>query len=457
MYFLTILHILFNDLKHIQNKIIKVAVPAIIGYFGLTISEIINIFWIGQLNAKAVAAIAAVAFLQWIIISLMNITTVGCSTLVAQSYGAKDLNKAHKVISEATFFSLILSFLYMLILALTLDSLLTLMGLDTQTKQYTLEYFSIYLFIFPIMYCFHLCGFIFNAYQDTKTSNLILLGVLVTNCILDPLLIFGIFPFPKLQIQGAALATSISLSIGLMMRIWYLYKKSYIPKYSQIFKLHNIYPKYIYTIIYIGVPVALTNFTWSTVFPLLTVLITKFGMEPLAAINIGHRIEGFPYFISMGISIAVTAIIAEHIGAKRFNDVIKTLINGIILVTIILLPISIILILWSNNLIYVLNSNKSIIWYGGEYLKIIGYFEIFLGWELICEGAFNGIGKTIPNMIIRIPLTLIRIPLAYFLAFNCALGIQGIWWAITLSTLLKGIISFILFLYIYKAQLQSIT
>jgi Na+-driven multidrug efflux pump len=262
------------------------------------------------------------------------------------------------------------------------------------------------------------------------------------NIVLDPCLIFGWWIFPKMGIAGAALATIISELIGITLRLYFLRKRNYIPRLKEFLKPSFVHTKRILTI---GLPSAASNVTWSLIFPFLTVIITKFGMKPLAAINVAHRYEGFPYFFGLGLSIAMSAMIGKAYGANQKNEIRRIFTHGMILTTFIMAPMAAAFIFIPENLIALLNSDPGIIKEGAEYLRIIGYFEIFLGWELAIEGAFNGLGNTKPYMYIRIPLTILRVPLAYILAFPLNMGVSGVWWACTISTFLKGIIMFISF------------
>jgi Na+-driven multidrug efflux pump len=99
---------------------------------------------------------------------------------------------------------------------------------------------------------------------------------------------------------------------------------------------------------------------------------------------------------------------------------------------------SIIFIFFPAYLLKPLISAPEIIKEGTIYLRIIGYFELFLGWEIIFEGVFTGFGLTSYPMYFSLPLTLSRIPLAYYFAFNLNMGVSGVWWAISITTFLKG-------------------
>ncbi len=107
--------------------------------------------------------------------------------------------------------------------------------------------------------------------------------------------------------------------------------------------------------------------------------------------------------------------------------------------------ISIIYFFFPEQVIGLITDDKDIIYEGAKYLRIIAIFEIFLGFEVVYEGGFTGLSKTHIPMFVSIPLTVLRYPLGYYLCFNQNMGVTGIWWAISLTTFLKGLSIFIMF------------
>ena len=427
----------------LTKKIFKIAIPSIIGFLGLTFFETVDIFWIGKLNSKAVAACAAASFMEWMLYALMNLSNTGCATIVSQFIGAKKNNEKFEVIKEATQLCLIFSIIIIAILYFIIDDIFWAMGLDSTTHHYAISYFRILLIGFPGLYLLNLLGNIFNAHGDTKTSTIILLSILLINLVLDPLLIFGYYGFPKMGIQGAATATVISVVLGLIVRFYILRRKNYIPPLKSFFTLSFNYFK---RLIKIGFPTTTTHFAWSMVYPLLTRIITVFGMAPLAALNICHRIEGIPYFFSVGFSIALSTLIGQYYGKGNIREVKKIFKRGVVLITLLMTPVSLAFIFIPETLISLINQDPELIAHGKVYLRIIGYLELFLGWEVAIEGAFNGLGNTKAYMFLCVPLTLSRVPLAWLFGIYLKMGTIGIWWAISITTGIKGVLMLVTFL-----------
>lgn len=423
------------DNETIIRKIFNIALPSVMGFLVYILLETVDIFWIGKIDSKAIAAVGAASFLLWLIYSLMNMTNVGCSTLMSQYIGANDSRSKFEVFRESFWSSLFFSFLYMIIMGFGADSFLRWMGLDSQTLIFAKEYYYVFVFGFPILYISALIHRVFMAHGDAKRGTLINVLVVVLNIFLDPLFIFGYGFFPKMGIMGAALATVLSQFIGLFVFYYYARKHNYIQPAKDLF---SVKMEHLKDILSVGLPSATTNAIWTAVFPMLSVIITQFGMLPLAGLNIGNRIEGFPYFFGVGFSFAISTLVGQYYGAKKREEIGKIVRTGIVLITVILLPMCAAFIFIPEKLVMLINSDPEVIKHSADYLRIVGFFEIFLGWELVFEGAFNGLGNTKTYMLIRVPLTLLRVPLAYFFAITLGIGVTGVWWAVSLTTFMKG-------------------
>ncbi len=422
----------------VDKKIINIALPSIMGFLGLILFESADIYWIGKIGTKAQAAVAASSFVHWGVFTLMNFTTIGCMALVGRFFGAKNHQDQFQVIKESFWLSLLFAIILMILLKIFIVDLFLFMGLDPETLEMAKLYFHYMILALPVSYLFNLQGQIFNGMGDTKASNLIMFFVIMLNIVVDPLIIFGYGPFPKLGIQGAAIATFFAECIGLILRYRVLIKKNYVPEMKEIFNFSSF--KFVKSIVFIGAPSAFTNLTWCLVYMFLTNIITKFGMPPLAALNIGHRIEAFPHFFAVGFSIAVSSLVSQSYGRGSKDEIMEVIKRGLFLISILLGSCSLVFIFFSENLVRMLTSDPEVIKHGANYIRIVGFFEMFLGWETLFEGAFNGLGNGRPFMIVRMPLMILRYPLSYLMAFSFSMGTMGVWWAVSLTTFVSGLI-----------------
>lgn len=419
----------------LDRRIIAVAAPAIGGYFGMILFDVANIFWIGKLGVNAVAGASSASFIVWTLFGLMQTTIAGCNSLVAQFFGAGKRDEAHAVVREAIWLSLGISLVMTGVLLPVHGRLFEWMGLDADARGQAMSYFGLLVYGLPISFLYYLSGTIFNAYGDTRRATMTMTFALAVNMILDPVLMLGWGGFPALGLRGAAVALIISHTVGTIVRVVWLRRLNCICGVAEMLRPTWDHAARIVTI---GVPVALTSGAWSLVYPLLTRLITPFGMAPVSAVGTCFRLESFPYYIGMGLSVAMAALVGQAVGSGDTDAVRKTVRRGLLLSTVMTLPFAALYVTIPERLVGLLTTDADTIAHGGRYLTAIGWFELFMGWELLFGGVFTGLGRTLPMMLITLPCMIGRIPLAWLLAYHFEWGAVGIWWAISLTTFGKG-------------------
>ncbi|MDA8243342.1 MAG: MATE family efflux transporter [Elusimicrobia bacterium] len=420
----------------LDREIYGIALPAFLGFLGFILFDIVNIFWVGRLGTQAIAGVASAAFLTWAVYAAMNSTIVGANSLIAQFFGAGKRDRALGAAVQAAWLSLGLGLLLTALLLPSIGPVFRFMGLQPATAAYAGRYLTIFVCALPLYYLCNLAGGIFNAYGDTRTNVLIMSASVAVNMLLDPVLILGYLTGRPFGVAGAASASVIATAFALALQVFYLRRRGFLPPLAQAARLpsFDLAP----AILKIGVPAASVNVVWSLVYPALTSIITRFGEAPLAGLSVCFRLEGVPYFLGMGFSTAMAALVGQAYGrgdARRVRQLVE---RGRLLITALLLPVALAFIFVPGLLVRPLSSDPEVIASAVRYLRTIGYFEVFLGWELLFQGVFNGLGHTRDYMLVSVPLTVARWPAAWLLAGPLGLGTAGIWWAISLSTLAKG-------------------
>jgi len=195
----------------------------------------------------------------------------------------------------------------------------------------------------------------------------------------------------------------------------------------------------------VGLPIAMTGFFFSLIYIFLTNIISRFGTEAIAAIGVCHRIEGIAWFACVGFSVAATTLVGQYVGAKKIPSAKSAAIWVNSYGVAVLFLVSLIFYFFPDWLTSIFTDDPLVQSMGIDYLKIVAVFEVFLALEVIMEGVFSGAGYTLPVMMVSIPITLLRIPLAWYLSLKLNWGIEGVWWAIALTTFLKGLLNTILF------------
>ncbi len=436
---------------NIAKTIYKVASPTMIGMFLETSYHFVDAIWIGMLGSVSLASIASSSFLLWLIFSCCTLVEIGVNSLVANYTGSNDKELVNKVSRNGFVFGMFLSLFIGLIGILNVEYIFSLMSLESDVID-SAVCFMLPVFVgLPIFVLTIISSAIFRGIGDTKTPLKVLSMTLLINTALAPLFIFGIF-FPNMGIAGGALATIIAQTIASIINLTILKRRGVINSKSKFFDLSICFD-----IAKIGLPIALNGSIFCFVYIFLTKIVAQFGTESVAALGIGHRVESLAYCLSVGFSIAATTLVGQNIGAKNFERAKDIAWKIIYYVAVIMLVISCLIILFKENISHIFTNDPEVIANTSSYLTAIGCSEMFLGFEIVMDGIFSGLGNTIPPTIIGLPLNLLRLPMAYYLAQS--FGIDGVWWTIGITTFLKGFLLILWFKFISSKKLlkESLT
>ncbi len=421
--------------KKMLIGLISLALPVVVSNLFMMIFEIVDMFWVGRLGKRAVAALSTGSFFVWMIRALALTIAIGALAMVARRSGEKN----RKALLETAGYALVVSIFFTVILLLILFPVsfrvFYWLGLDTDIALLSKEYIIIFLsglfFVNVMVTSEHILRGIGNTVKPMLVTGF----SLALNIVLDPVFIF----YYDLGLPGAAVATILSQFIGCVLMLGMLFK--YFPE-KNFFKMKinkRLSVNYLVKMARIGLPVSFSGAMFSVIYLILTGILATFGSEPIAALGIGHRIEAFPYFFALGFSRATSTIVGQNLGAGNPERARVSVLVSLQVVSAVLLIVSFGFYFFSPQLYSIFISNAEVISYGEQYLKIIAIFEVFLAFEVILEGAFSGAGDTKPPFLIIFTFTFLRIPLSYLLGIYFNLGTDGVWFVISVTTFLKGI------------------
>ena len=430
--------------KNIHKVILSLSIPGMISSITQTLYQLVDAYWVGKLGSPALAAIGGSSFILWAVYSLTALSSSGIAALVAQHIGANNEREARSVAAQGMLISTVSAVFLGFIVFFTQGFLYKIMGFSPQVTVLAHDYMSVILL--GIVFSFWFTGLeaTFRGIGDTHTPMIIVGLALLLNALLDPLFIFGWFGLPALGIAGAAWASVIAQFVALALSTLFLKHKNFLPAFTKRTK-EWLQFEVLVRILNIGAPVGLGGFFFSLIYVGLTAIISQFGTDAIAAVGVCHRIEGIAWFACVGFSAAVATLVGQYVGAGKIKGAeraawwVTSYGGGTLLL------VSLVFYLFPEQLMAIFTGEPGVQHIGVEYFKIIALFEIFLAFEVTMEGAFSGAGYTLPVMLVTVPLTAARIPLAWFLAIYLGLGTNGIWWAIGTTTFFKGAANLILF------------
>ncbi len=429
---------------NIRITLIKLAMPIMGTSFIQMAYNLTDIMWLGRLSTNAVAATGTAGFFMWLGSALIMITQIGIGVNVAQSYGRGDIEEAKRYVSNGFQLNIFIALLYSLLL---LFFRYELIGFFNLNDEIVINMSVEYLMVVAMGIVFHFLNPIFSASLNSTGNSMTPFKIntfgLINNIILDPILIFGFGPIPALGIKGAALATILSQFIVTLVFI--ITGKKNITIYSHVRLLTKPDKNILMDITKIGIPPFFQTGIHAFISMIITRIIAGFGPIPVAVQSIGSQIESISWMTSDGFSAAIAAFTGQNFGAGKNNRIKEGYYKGLQMLGGIGIFATFILIFAAEPLFTIFVPNDQIaIKEGIYYLRILGLSQFFMTIEIGTTGAFNGIGRTLPPTIIGVLFNALRIPMAMILS-STALGILGVWWSISISSIFKGIILFIWF------------
>lgn len=435
----------------ILKTLTKLAIPIMASSFLGTLYNITDMAWIGLLGSKAVAGVGVGGMFTWLSQGLAAMARMGGQVQVAQCIGRGERDRAHGFAQAAVQLATLMGMAYAvisLLFARQMVAFFQLTDLEAQTAALSYTKIACGLIVFSFL-TLTMTG-LYTAQGDSKTPFLANLIGLVTNMILDPVLILGPGPFPKLGVVGAAIATVTAQAIVMMMMILgvIIQKKENVLKGIRL--TAKIPKEYLGGLCRIGIPTAIQGMAYCAISMVLTRMVSAYGAEAVATQRVGGQIESISWNTADGFAAALNAFIAQNYGAGKMDRVRKGYRASLWTVGIWGLLISFVFICFPQAIADIFFHEPKAVATAVGYLVIIGFSEAFMCVELTTVGALSGLGRTRLCSIISITFTSARIPLAIIL--GGLIGLSGIWWALSVTSIIKGIIFTCTFLWITRKR-----
>ena len=435
----------------ILKTLTKLAIPIMASSFLGTLYNITDMAWIGLLGSKAVAGVGVGGMFTWLSQGLAAMARMGGQVQVAQCIGRDERDRAHGFAQAAVQLATLMGMAYAVIsLVFTRQMVAFFQLTDPEAQTAALSYTKIACGLIVFSFLTLTMTGLYTAQGDSKTPFLANLIGLVTNMILDPVLILGPGPFPKLGVVGAAIATVTAQAIVMMMMILgvIIQKKENVLKGIRL--TAKIPKEYLGGLCRIGIPTAIQGMAYCAISMVLTRMVSAYGAEAVATQRVGGQIESISWNTADGFAAALNAFIAQNYGAGKMDRVRKGYRASLWTVGIWGLLISFVFICFPKAIADIFFHEPKAVATAVGYLVIIGFSEAFMCVELTTVGALSGLGRTRLCSIISIAFTSARIPLAIIL--GGLIGLSGIWWALSITSIIKGIIFACTFLWITRKR-----
>ena len=415
----------------------KLAAPMMAGAVMHNLFNLVDLFFVGRLGVDAVAALSiSGAILAVLIMAAIGIAT-GTTALVSHFTGKKDYLAADNALFQTIILSIVCSAGIALIGLFGTVPLLTLFGAPPEIIPAASQYLKI-LFVGSI---FIFLGLGFNYALRGAGDVIFPLKVLfvanLLNIVLDPLLIFGVWVFPRMGVGGAALATVISRAIGLAVILRHvIWGHSSLRLEGAALRI-NI--PVITRMVKIGFFASFEVLLRQLSLLLLLRLITSYGTAALAAYGIVSRLRLTIVMLGMGMGVASAVLIGQNMGADKPERATRFGMQTLKHFEFLVIPIAVLFFIFAPQMVRVFSADPDVVTIASGFLRCVAVTIPFLSSTLVLGKGIGGAGDTLtPAMMTGIAQLGLRVPIAYALALACGLGPMGIWLGINASDICQG-------------------
>jgi len=415
--------------------------PVIASMLLQTAFGIVDAFFVGMLGPLELAAISLSFPIVYIFIAIGTGLEIGTNALVSQAVGRKDLKKAGCFASNALFLAALLAVLVSIASIVIAPALFGLMSSDEKVVELAFQYSTPIFAGVIFTFAWFISDALLRAQGNSRTPMKNLAFAVVLNAILDPFLIFGIGPFPKLGLFGAAIVTVFADFVAAALNFAYIFSGSTMVKLE--LKNFRFDPGCIKHLVLVGLPVTVSSSISAIGFFLLTVIVGTFGSLAIAAYGIGMRINSISVLPVVGMESGVASFVGQNFGAKNFERAKKVAVFGTMLSLAFATAIAAVAILFPAQLAGIFTSDQTVIEFGKQYLLIVPLAYVLYGLYFSMQGAFEGIGKTWLVLATNIVYWATAVGVALLLSEQ--IGITGIWIAIVAAAALEAVAVIIIF------------
>jgi putative MATE family efflux protein len=417
----------------ILRILFALATPIMATMFMQMAYSLTDMAWVGRLGSEAIAAVGSVSILTWMSSSLTYLGKVSAEVSVAQAIGARDERAARMFASHTLTVSLLVALVWGTALFVLARPIIGIYELQASIATDAVRYLRITSTALPFVFLSATCTGIFNA-SGRSSIPFLLNGVgLGCNMVLDPLFIF-VFGWGT---DGAAWATWISEALVCALYVYRLKGRNQLwERFTFFCRLQR---EATLRVLKLGTPVAALNILFAFVSMFLGRTATEQGGHlGLMALTIGGNIEAITWNTAQGFSTALSTFVAQNYAVKAFSRILRAYKATLTLSFLFGTACSVLFICFGNEIFAIFVPELDATRVGGEFLRIDGYSQLFMMCEITAQGMFYGLGRTVPPAVISVACNYLRIPMA-LLFVACGWGLAGIWWAICLSSILKGI------------------
>lgn len=397
-------------------------------------------YYVSRLSPTAIAALKVSEQLIFFLFSIASGFAIGSGVVVARRIGENNKNKANHTSTQSLLLMLIVSIILAIVFYFFSPLILKLMDIKGEVLKLSIQYLSMIVFGIPANFLIFHINAIVRAAGNSVFPMTILITANVLNAIIAPFFIFGLGPFPRMEIYGAGLAAAIAQNLGFLIALFFILKK-FAPIELELNSLKidiDIFKK----ILKIGVPATLQLIAVSVNRILLTSIANMFGVSVLTTYMFGLGVDLFVFMSIFAVGAAIEIITGQNLGANKIDRLFKYHRSAIKQLTVLLVLLIIIVFVAGEHFTSIFISDPVLINEIVIYLRIAAFSYIPFAIGIVSLRVVSGSGDY--NRSLRIVLFIffvVQLPLCYILSIYTPLSYLGIWYGILVSQIVFALVS----------------
>ncbi len=434
----------------INRLLFSMSVPMMLSMLVQSLYNIVDSMFVAQINEDALTALTLVFPWQMFMFGIALGTGVGMNALLSRSLGEKNYEKANLAATNGIFLSVIWSVVFAILGLLFGRVFILSQTADPQIIRYSMEYLNMVTLFSAGTFMQVIFERLLQSTGKTFLSMITQIIGAVTNIILDPIMIFGLFGFPALGVTGAAIATVIGQVLAASVAIYFnITKNKEINLSFKDFKPNWAIIKNIYSV---GFPSIIMQTIGSFLTYFINNLLITFTPTAVSVYGIYFKLQSFVFMPVFGLNNGMVPIIAYNYGAKNKKRILDTIKLSIITAMVVMLIGFVIFQTIPDKLLGLFNASDEMLQIGVPALRIISFSFIFAGFSIVCVSLFQSLGNGFLSMINSVTRQLVFIlPLAYI--FGNLFGLNAVWYSIPIAEVSSLILSIIFLRYILRKKI----
>ncbi len=429
----------------------RMTIPMMFGILSMVVFNLTDTFFVSKLGTNTLAAMSFTFPVIFVIHSIAMGLGVGVSAVISRVIGSGDYDQVRRLTTDSLALSLFVVGIFVVTGLLTVDPLFRALGATDEIipliKQYMYVWYAGVLFVVIPM----VGNSAIRATGDTKTPSIIMIVAMTVNLVLDPLLIFGIGPFPRMELAGAALATVIARASALVVSLWVLAFREKMLSLVQLPIRHHI--RSWKSVLYIGLPTAGTNVIVPVAAGIIIRMVAGYGPESVAALGVATRVDPIALAVIFALSASLGPFVGQNVGAARFDRVRE----GMWLSQKFAFGWGIVMLLFlaaaARPIASLFSDSPEVVNTTVKYFRLVPIGYGLQSVLLLSNTALNVLKKPLHSaLLILIQMFLLYIPLAHL--GSRLIGIPGIFMAAPVANCLAGIAAFLWLKRVIKREEQ---